>query len=67
MIDWERARRPDGSLDLVSAFELRYGPSNKTARMYLREVEGLRPQLSRQSASVAVVTAHWFALSLPSD
>jgi len=67
MIDWERVRRPDGTIDLVGAFERRYGPSSKTARMYLREVEGLRPQLSRQSAAIAIATAHWFALSLPSE
>jgi len=66
MIDWERARRPDGSLDLVKAYELRYGPANTVAESYLKELDSLRPQLSRQSAAVAITTARWFGLSIAS-
>lgn len=67
MIDWERTRRVDGSIDLVAAYELRYGPAGTTAENYLKEVEALRPQLSRQCAAVAVVNARWWLLAIRSS
>ena len=61
-IDWERCRRADGSINLVAAYELQYGPATTTVESYLKEIEGLRPQLSRQCAVVAVANARWMTL-----
>ena len=68
-MNWEKYRRHDGSIDLISAYEDR--PSPKTynnfitgrAHAYLSSVEYLQRIQSRQAAAQALVTAEWLALA----
>jgi len=58
-MDWERHRRPDGSIDLYSAWQSLPGKAktpNHVGR-YLSLVEQLQPINSRQGAAIAIATA----------
>ena len=63
MIDFEEHRRPDKSIDLVSAFRdmpaYKWVDRNQLNRVedYLCNIENLREIVSRQAAAIALETA----------
>ncbi len=63
-IRWQHYRRPDGSIDLArclddcdDAFKKLSGPSKDVAFAYIASIENIHPIVSRQAATIAIITA----------
>lgn len=62
--NWEHHRRPDRSIDLVSAFRaqtINPSPSVRRAIDFLTEIEDMSLLTSRQAAAVAIAQAREIA------
>jgi len=60
MINWNKYRRPDGSIDLLHVWRNHVGGTsadNELAQTYFEFIESLQPINSRQAAAVAI--ANW--------
>lgn len=59
-MEFEKYRRADGSIDLVSAYAAWRKIDNLQPAVidFLQSVESIRPLFSRQAATIALATAH---------